>query len=271
MFISVAELIVTFGPIDQVGCFSACSSVTLRIASSDHVRNGPPEAVRTMRRTSSRRPALKRLENRVVLGIDRQHRCAGGRRAPHEQCAGADQALLVGERHRRAALGGGQRRLQAGRAGDRCHDPVGGTLRRFDHRGGAGGRFDAGAGEFSLEFAIGIGIGYRGKARAEFARKTRQRRAIAMRGDRLDPVAAGIAPQQIDRARTDRAGGAEQRHRARRGASSRSLANGCVCFIAPTITASREPEQPFPAAAIPISSAASAATRKPSRRSISPP
>ena len=74
---SVAESMVTFWPMTQVGCLSACSTVTVRIASSDQVRNGPPEAVRMMRRTSSRRPELERLENGVVLGIDRQHRGAG--------------------------------------------------------------------------------------------------------------------------------------------------------------------------------------------------
>ena len=47
LFIIVAELIVIFGPIDQLGCFSACLRASrVRICSRDHVRNGPPEAVR---------------------------------------------------------------------------------------------------------------------------------------------------------------------------------------------------------------------------------
>ena len=68
------------------------------------VRNGPPEAVRMMRLTPSRGPAAERLEDGVVLGIDRQHGGAGRGGAAHEQAAGADQALLVGERDGHAAL-----------------------------------------------------------------------------------------------------------------------------------------------------------------------
>ncbi len=151
LFIRVAELIVIFGPIDQVGCLSACSTVTLRIASSDQVRNGPPEAVRTMRRTSSRRPALKRLKDGVVLGIDRQHRGAGGSGPAHEQRAGADQALLVGERHGRAAFGRSKRRLKAGRAGDRRHHPIGRPLRSLDHGCRPGRRFDPRAGKLGFQ------------------------------------------------------------------------------------------------------------------------
>ena len=69
----VAESMVIFAPIDQFGCFSACSRVAARIASSVQVRNGPPDAVRMMRLTSSRAARLERLIDRVVLGIDRQH------------------------------------------------------------------------------------------------------------------------------------------------------------------------------------------------------
>src|SRR5260370_38687863 len=57
LFISVAESIVTFGPIDQLGWRRACSGVAARIASADQVRNGPPEAVNTMRWIFSRVPA----------------------------------------------------------------------------------------------------------------------------------------------------------------------------------------------------------------------
>lgn len=52
----VAELIVTTGPIAQVGCASACSEVTSCSESRLRPRNGPPLAVTTRRRTSSARP-----------------------------------------------------------------------------------------------------------------------------------------------------------------------------------------------------------------------
>ena len=65
----------------------------------------------------------ERLEDRVVLGIDRQHGGAGLGRRAHEQAAGADQALFVGERDGRAALDRRQRRLQSDRAADRAPSP----------------------------------------------------------------------------------------------------------------------------------------------------
>ena len=52
----VAELIVTNGPMSQVGCASACSGVTSCSSSRVRPRNGPPLAVSTRRRTSSARP-----------------------------------------------------------------------------------------------------------------------------------------------------------------------------------------------------------------------
>ena len=43
---------VIFLPIDQVGCFKACATVTLAISLAGIWRNGPPEAVRMIFRTS---------------------------------------------------------------------------------------------------------------------------------------------------------------------------------------------------------------------------
>src|SRR6185437_11060281 len=45
---SVALSMVTLAPIDQFGCLRACSGVAASSASRVHVRNGPPEAVRTI-------------------------------------------------------------------------------------------------------------------------------------------------------------------------------------------------------------------------------
>ncbi len=52
----VAELIVTTGPMFQVGWASACSGVTAVNSSRRRPRNGPPLAVTTSRRTSPRVP-----------------------------------------------------------------------------------------------------------------------------------------------------------------------------------------------------------------------
>ena len=54
LFISVAESTVTFGPIDQRGWFSACSTVTLSRSTSGRAQKGPPLAVMMSRRTLAR-------------------------------------------------------------------------------------------------------------------------------------------------------------------------------------------------------------------------
>ena len=45
---------VIFAPIFQFGCLSASSGVAESMTSFEHSQNGPPEAVRMIRRTSSR-------------------------------------------------------------------------------------------------------------------------------------------------------------------------------------------------------------------------
>ena len=56
MFIIVAESMVTFGPIDQLGWASACFGVTSAISARLHDLNGPPDAVRQMRSILSGAP-----------------------------------------------------------------------------------------------------------------------------------------------------------------------------------------------------------------------
>ena len=74
------------------------------IRSRVQVRNGPPEAVSVIETTSSARPGAERLVQRVVLGIDRQDGGPKRLRIAHEGCAGADEALLVGERDARGRV-----------------------------------------------------------------------------------------------------------------------------------------------------------------------
>ena len=93
-----------------------------------------------------------------------------------------------------------------------------------------------------------------------------------MRGHRLDPVARRTPAQQIDRARADRAGGAKQRHAyavPARTASTLAPAAALASSALPYQQAARGRSRSL--RAIPISSAARAATRKPSSRSIKPP
>ena len=87
-------------PIDQTGWRSAVSGVARAISS---MRRGAERAARRGQHDLLDRAAIAvghRLENRVVLGIDRQQRGAGfAHRAQHD-LAGADQRFLVGQRRR---------------------------------------------------------------------------------------------------------------------------------------------------------------------------
>ena len=67
LFMSVAESIVIFAPIDQFGCLSARSGVTPGSSAAGTVRSGPPEAVRIRRRTSLAVVADQRLVDGAVL------------------------------------------------------------------------------------------------------------------------------------------------------------------------------------------------------------
>ena len=104
LFISVAESIVIFGPIRQVGCFRASSGVTRASSRADRPRNGPPEDVRTTRRTSCRPPAWsawKIAECSLSTGKIVRPACPG---QVHHQRAGHHQRLLVGQRDDLARL-----------------------------------------------------------------------------------------------------------------------------------------------------------------------
>ena len=80
LFISVAELIVTRGPMAHVGCASACSTVTSSSAARSQPRKGPPLAVRTSRRTSRGAARAQGLGQGRVLGVDRARSARAGRR-----------------------------------------------------------------------------------------------------------------------------------------------------------------------------------------------
>ena len=53
LFIRVAESTEIFGPIDHFGCATAWAGVTVARRARSQPRNGPPEAVSTIRRTPS--------------------------------------------------------------------------------------------------------------------------------------------------------------------------------------------------------------------------
>ncbi len=156
----------------------------------------------------------QRLEQRVVLGIGRQDAGAGLLRALHEEIAGANQAFLVGQRDRRAAIDGGERGLQARCAADGGHHPVGRTRGGLDDRAFARTEFGARARERLFQFGQAARIGHRDKARIELLCELGEPLNIAVAGQRLDPVAIRRGAQQVHGAVADRAGGAENGHTA---------------------------------------------------------
>ena len=92
----VAELIVTTGPMSQVGWASACSTVTSASSSAVRPRNGPAAGGEHQPGDLAARAAAQALGQRGVLGVDR-HQLAG-RGGGGDQVAAGDQRLLVGQR-----------------------------------------------------------------------------------------------------------------------------------------------------------------------------
>ncbi len=124
LFASVAESTVIFGPMRHVGCASASARVTFASSSRDRPRNGPPDAVRTIESTDSRsRPSRhwKTAECSLSTG---SRRPPPRSRARERELAGGNEALLVRERERHAALERPERRWEAREADDGVQDDV---------------------------------------------------------------------------------------------------------------------------------------------------
>ena len=116
LFISVAESMVIFRPICQVGWLRACSTVACSTFSAGQSRSAPPEAVMTTFSTSSALTGGQALEDGRVLAVHRQDGHARRTRRGHDDRAGHHQRFLVGDGQGRPALDGRQRRGQARRA-----------------------------------------------------------------------------------------------------------------------------------------------------------
>ena len=121
---SVAESIVIFGPICQVGCASASLGLTSASSSRVRPRNGPPEAVRTSESTVSGARPSRHWKRCRVLAVDGQQAPASPLPGGERELARGDEALLVREREVDPALERPQRRREAGEADDRVEDDV---------------------------------------------------------------------------------------------------------------------------------------------------
>ena len=123
LFASVAESIVIFGPMFQVGCASASSGVTSASSSRVRPRNGPPLAVSTRLSGS---PSLRALEERRVLAVDREQRASAPLlRARARASPAATRLSLFASASVDAALERPHRRREPGEADDRVQDEVG--------------------------------------------------------------------------------------------------------------------------------------------------
>ena len=117
LFISVAESMVIFWPICQVGCFSASAGVTVGEAGPAAAAKRPAGRGQDEPADLGRPTAVQALMDGVVLAVDRQDRhAAGAARRIHHQAAGHDQHFLVGERDGLAGLDGGEHGLERRRA-----------------------------------------------------------------------------------------------------------------------------------------------------------
>ncbi len=120
---SVAEFVVTSGPMDQVGWARACSGPTSASEARSRPRNGPPEAVRTSRRTSAERPPRRHWAS-AECSESTGTTWSGAASASH-QVDPDDEGLLVGQRQHVAGLQRSEGGAQADRAGQAVEHDVG--------------------------------------------------------------------------------------------------------------------------------------------------
>ena len=213
LFISVAESIVILAPIFQVGCWSASSTVTV---ASSRLGRLAERAAGGREQDAVHVAAVvadQALEDRAVLGVDRQQRDAARPRGRGHEAARHHQRLLVGERHGAPGLDGGHRRQQAGAADERRDHDVGVDVAGQRHQPvGAGEQLRARRRQQPRQPIAGVRVEQRDGARRVLAAEV---------GDALDVRAArrearhrelvGEARHELERAQTDGAGRAEER------------------------------------------------------------
>ena len=128
LFIRVAESIVIFPPMAQVGWRSACSTVTPSSSSRARPRNGPAGRREHELVDGARVLAGEQLVQRRVLGVHGHEPRAGGLRQRHDELAADHERLLVGERDVDPLGERHDRGPQAGRPDDGVQDQVGARL-----------------------------------------------------------------------------------------------------------------------------------------------
>ena len=209
LFMRVEELMVTTGPIDQVGCASACWGVTVLTSSCG------PAPERAARRGEDEatdlgvRAAAQSLRDGRVLGVDRHDLVRALPRGVHERAAD-HQRLLVGQRERAAGPQRRERRSQTDRPGDAVEHDVGAAAGQLawppaDRRGSR---------------PRGSDSRRRASARGSATATTCDAQRASLPGQQVDVTAAraepddgepvGVAADDVDGLGADRSGGAEE-------------------------------------------------------------
>ncbi len=221
---SVAESIVIFAPIDQVGCFSACSGVTADSSAFVASRNGPPEAVRMRAATSSMDSPTRHCQMAECSeSIGRSHasglairvarvrrRARRGERTGqrHDEVTAGDKRLLVGRGHDLPGPQSGEDRAKA-------DDPAGADHHEIDVGTGREGLEGVGAADaFRVDRQVQAGEGIRivkgDGCRPEPGRLLGEQRAIGTGRERDHAERVRVSGQDVDGLAADRSGRADQ-------------------------------------------------------------
>ena len=152
--------------------------------------------------------ALQALEKGAVLAVDGQDGNALLLRAAHDDLAGDDERLLVGERDVLLGVERLHRRLEAGEAHHRGHDRVdGGIGRRIDERLTAAGELRL-ARVARLEARVGRLVGEHGDLRLELADLLFEQFIARIGSEHGDVEELAVAAHDVERLRADGARGA---------------------------------------------------------------
>ena len=174
-----------FGPIDQVGWASASATRDVLELGARAAAERPAGGGEDDRLDRLGCAPLEALEDRGVLAVDREQQAAPAALRGDRELAGRDEALLVRERERDAALERPERRPDAGEADDRVEDDVG--LARVEELGGV-------AADLDVLDAV------RGREVVERLRARRERAQLELRA----------ALHDLERLAADRAGRTEE-------------------------------------------------------------
>ena len=192
--------IVILAPMFHVGCASASADATCSSSAAVRPRNGPPLAVRMMRRTSDGAAAAQALPDRRVLGVDGHDLAAAGGARLGDDRARRDQAFLVREREALARV-----RARPSVAGKPAKPT---TAFRTTSASGCAASSPSTSGS-SAHARTQLG------GHAELGRLLREQLGVAPGREGDDAVLVAVPAKHVERLRPDRAGRTEDDHSAR--------------------------------------------------------